>query len=189
MILRMRRTPLFTTFWKGLAVHVPALLRVRVPRQEQKNWCWAAVASGVSEAYTGAAVRQCVIASGVTKKKCCPNGSTACDKAKPLPAALGKNYRDRFTDPAHRTPDFVKSHIDTGYPLGVRIHRRHSGSGHFVVISGYLEVGGELDLYVCDPQYGTREPWRFDSFLRNYEQGGYWHHSYETTGAKRVPAE
>lgn len=160
----------------------PTVLSVLVSEQDRTNWCWAAVGLGVVTAYgTAGSAEQCNVAARVLNKRCCPNGD-GCNEPWPLRCALTPHYANTVDTIGHQIIDYVKKHVDVGHPIAVRVHRRLSGSGHAVVIAGYLETTSENFLWICDPWSGKREPWSFDRFRLRYEQDGVWETSYETKG-------
>ncbi|HKS22754.1 MAG TPA: papain-like cysteine protease family protein [Thermoanaerobaculia bacterium] len=168
---------------------VPTVLRVQVAQQKRTNWCWAAVGLGIAQAYgTTGNPQQCDVAGRVLAPlTCCPYG-VGCNDPHELPPALDALephfVAPAIDDPTHRTVAFIKAQIDDGHPVAVRIHRRHMGSGHFVVVSGYLESPRGDFLWVCDPETGDRKHWPITLFTTNYLQDGFWHVSYRTTGTR-----
>lgn len=190
--------PLLLSPWiKEAAVPKPKILRMKIPEQKQNNWCWAAVSVGIARAYLTSGKTQCGLAttllSTVLKPlKCCPPKTADCDQPiydleKPLEPHHDKTHRPA----AHRTFKFVKDEIDEGNPVAVRIDWGNGGSGHAVVISGYLEdrQGPSGHFYVWDPEWGDRKSWRFERFRDRFEDDGTWDVSYTTTGPSRVPFE
>jgi hypothetical protein len=186
------RVPLFTLQYPRPTVWIKATrLRLIVPSQEGNNWCWAAVAVGVEAAYEGMAECQCAVAARVVGTECCPYGKqTGCDTTQDLPCALGPHTNGLGSrDPSWKTDQFVKEQIVAGAPIAVRIEWSDNGGGHFVVISGYIRVNGNFDVYVCDPEDGSRTPWRLSQFIRTYKGNGSWDISFKTKGTKPVPHE
>lgn len=171
------------------------LLRVAVPEQDRTKWCWAAVGLGVRQAY-GSSVNdeQCDIAYEVLTtigvmldKKCCVD-SDPCNKGADIDLALGPDFVDQQTSKRHRTMRFVKDEISRGHPIAVQI-LRNSGGHHAVVISGYYEANGRPYLWICDPEYGDREPCPFDKFKGNYDdERSVWEISFRTN-SESVPEQ
>jgi hypothetical protein len=177
-------------------VPAPVCLKLTMEKQIGHNTCWAAVAVAIATAYGDGMETQCEVAQRMMPLlDCCPLRGpfieAICDKACELPPALGAHFLRESTDPAEWTPSYVKAQIDAGAPLAVRVRWKDSGdSGHFVVISGYLETGGDLDLYIHDPIDGLRTRWRFQRFLTAYgKKAGEWSIAFETTGTGPVPRE
>jgi len=175
----------------GPALPVPKLLRVAVAKQDQTNWCWAAVSVGVAEAYGTVGKSQCGLASTFIAPHCCPPLRAACDHPFGLELPLAPHHAASVPEHDQRTFQFVKDEIDQGRPIAVRIDRNHGGSGHAVVIGGYLVDASGISghFYICDPQWGDRAPWRFEHFRDSFEQDGVWDISYKTTGPGPVPDE
>jgi hypothetical protein len=164
----------------GPPAPVSRVLDISVMDQMRTNWCWAAVGLAIRVVYkTAGSLRQCHIASEVLGAKCCPQGK-GCNETHRLRAALGIHHVSTLRQPGHQTIDFVREEIDSGNPVCVRIHRRHSGSGHFVVIAGYCVTSIGDFLWVRDPDGGTTRPWAFNQFLLHYLQNGFWHLSFQT---------
>jgi hypothetical protein len=165
-------------------------LKVDLPEQGQDHWCWAAVSIGIAQAYgdTTFETQQCDVASRVLAPlKCCPEGfNDACDVPNPLSSALGSHLSNEFASSA--TFELVKSSIEDGHPIAVRIGWGDGGAGHFVVISGYYEDGITQDVYVCDPYLGGGGiPYDFEEFRDNWQQQGNWTITFQTTGSQPVP--
>ena len=182
MIPDISKAPLFPLPYvaPGPPAPVSKILNVSVEKQKRTNWCWASVGLGVRVAYNSAgSLRQCDIAHDVLGTKCCPHGK-GCNEVRRLPPALGAHYTAMHHQAGHQTIAFVKGEIDAGNPLCVRIHRRHNGSGHFVIIAGYCVTSASTILWVCDPEFGTTQPWMFNEFNLHYLQNGFWHLSFET---------
>jgi|SRR6185436_1483528 len=168
------------------------ILDVKVPRQAQDNWCWAAVSVGIRRAYRGSRMLQCEVASRVLSLVCCRAGTEpACNVQRRLGRALAPYFqRPVLSTPRSRSFDFVKEQIDKGHPIAVRIAWSETGAGHFVVISGYYEDDGIRDVFVCDPFLGGRGiPHPFKQFRNNYNQSGKWDQTYITVpkDGSRVP--
>lgn len=157
------------------------------------HFCWAAVTVAIAEAYGAGGETQCEVADRVLGGKCCATAfsspSSRCDQPLDLPQALGPFCARESREPADRTPEYIKGQIDAGAPVAVRVLWTDSNGGHFVVISGYIEANGHLDLTVLDPTDGLRRVWRYERFVAAYQETGRWDITFETRGANRVPAE
>jgi hypothetical protein len=152
----------------------PGALGVAVDHQEQDNWCWAAVAAGVSRFFSQP-ITQCQVASHTLGDACC-NNPHPCDQPWQLDAALDAvgHYRTW----AQRTLSLgqIAGEIDDGRPLGARI-QWYEGGGHFVVIDGY---DAEANVIVVrDPGDGGKHIMDIDEFTTAYRDGaGRWTHTY-----------
>ncbi|MCU1245149.1 MAG: hypothetical protein JWN02_1059 [Acidobacteria bacterium] len=167
-------------------------LRVKIPAQEKNNWCWAAVAVGICEAYGDPPISQCTVASKAQRFRCCSNPpDTECDSVRPLSPALSLQGYDHFLE--YRLPDrmapllvpsagwsYLTDHIDRGLPIPVRI-AFGSGDheyGHFVVVTGYQIEASGFYLVVRDP---ASDCWRFElrEFISHFLSTGRWNMTYE----------
>jgi hypothetical protein len=176
---------------------VGRVLHMQVERQSQDLWCWAAVALAVAHAYGNMfEAAQCDVAGRVKERPCCPFGRfSACDRTHALSRPLGIHH-DKLTVRPEPDKSFalVKACIDEGRPIAVRIAFSDASSGHFVVITGYCEIGMTQHLWVCDPLTGSRSREGFDSFLNNYKglNVGGWQKTFLTKGVldtDRIPEE
>jgi hypothetical protein len=171
----------------------PPELELSIPGQAQTNWCWAAVAQGVSDYYSNLPMTQCTLVGKVLKVQagtdCCSNGGTSqCNRQWYLHKALETVGCLREVVP--RTPglvplDDVKNEIDAQQPLGVRIEWTRGdarGGGHFVAIAGW-RTGASGDPYVTvkDPWGPATETLPIAEFVNGYgTDAGTWTHSYFT---------
>jgi len=173
------------------------ILKIEVPDQEGQEWCWAAVAVGIARAYNprrqheGRKLEQCQVATQVLRKEtpsivCC-GGNIECDRESELDPALEAVGHLRKPLKGPQTWEFIKSEIDHGRPIAVRIDR--DGKGHFLVITGYGEFSGARYVYYDDPisRRGVRS---VDSFT--IREDGIWTNTYTTKGFRargrqRVP--
>lgn len=162
-------------------------LQINVPLQKQDNWCWAAVAVGVANAYQDPDPEwtfQCNVARRVKNRTCCPAGDfRVCDEPDDLGPAL-KDHHDPTPIPPQngREFSFVKDQINDGVPLAVRVAFPNAEAGHFVVISGYSEDGGIPHLWIFDPATGLEAPHQFDTFKLGYQDLGTWDQTFRTKG-------
>jgi hypothetical protein len=151
-----------------------------VPRQEQTNWCWSAVAKGVA-AHIGAVWQQCDIASLELGQSCCPAGlnSGACNIPWYLDRALMRvgHFGGVFGGVAAFAQLAVE--IAAKRPVGVRIGWA-GGGGHFIAIRGYSIVGPLHLIDVEDPWYAASVA-TYAGLQTAYKGSGTWTHSYWTT--------
>ncbi len=176
----------------GPAVIAQRRLTFRIQRQQQSEWCWAAVAASVEQFFDpdpdpASRLKQCEVADMVLKDKdkmpkpkCCEDPED-CDLPAELEDALKKIYKWRDTldvDPltgakGSLTFEQVKREIDRGRPVCAGI-RWKSGTGHFVVVRGYRVLGsGAQQLYVADPLYPSSLV-DFNEFTVAYYGEGEW---------------
>ena len=148
------------------------VLEVPVRAQEQTLWCWAAVTSGISAAYSHTPLAPCRIAAEVLNHRCCAD-PVPCNQEGALGEALavvgiGSTPREThevgFTDVVHWV-------VGRGLPIGARIQDRSSGAGHFVLIIGCDPKAAKV---VCADPFGTvgfaapRYRMPYETFLRDY---------------------
>ncbi|MFL6464693.1 MAG: C39 family peptidase [Bryobacteraceae bacterium] len=165
----------------------------QIETQEQRNWCWAAVAATVANYFfPGQAIEQCAVATGVQyaqgvpNTNCCPNGSTSvCDIPEALEDALntvnnllGKSLTHHASD-TYLDFKIIRQKIDAGLPICARIRWYGEGErGHFVMIIGYSEspsAGQWVDI--ADPRYeDSTIP--YEQFRSAYWGAGWWDDTY-----------
>jgi hypothetical protein len=141
------------------------LLNFSIQRQQQSEWCWAAVAASIEKFFNPAsAIEQCDIANKVLPKSqrpktdcgCCCEPE-ACDQPAELETALKKIHKWRTTLDKSATVtgtlafDEIVREIDQGRPVCAGISW-NGGGGHFVVLRGYRQLtSGVCQVYVADP--------------------------------------
>lgn len=159
-----------------------------IETQEQKEWCWAAVAATVGQYFfPQSPVRQCQIASevvpGVNGTCCDSTHVSQCDQPAALESALNaltnivQQKLNKTSSDAALSFSEVQSRIDSGLPVCVHISWE-DGNGHFVMISGYAissTSGNWVD--VSDPALGTSFT-PYDEFTNSYLGIGRWDASY-----------
>ena len=148
-------------------------------RQQQPEWCWAAVSTSVVSFFDpGTAWTQCQVAAAEMNSNCCEDGSTSvCNHWWYLDKALIRT--DTFVEmqgaPASGLGP-APAEIRAGRPLAVRI-AWSGGGGHFIVIEGCQRDGNRVAL--DDPWYGASEL-PVNSFRSAYQGNGSWTHYYRT---------
>jgi hypothetical protein len=151
-------------------------LNFAIQKQEQTEWCWAAVSASIRGFYSpGGALRQCeVVNQMLLRQDCCDNPSS-CNTQFNLKLTLEELRHLQQNDPGQ--PDFgrVVTEIDTGQPLAVKI-RWDGGGNHFVVVYGFTDDG---KVHVADPMHPTDSVIvTFNNFV--YKDIGHWDESYFT---------
>ncbi len=152
------------------------VLGASLPQQEERNWCWAAVASGVAS-FFGKTISQCEVASRTLGDDCCA-GRGPCDRPWSLDDAL--HAVDHYRGFAEGTVSLgeVATEIDRSAPLAARIQWKRDGGGHFILIDGY---DADEDLVVVrDPATSEGPQWMpIREVASAYRSGaGYWSHTY-----------
>lgn len=151
--------------------------------QKVEFWCWAAVASSVSQHYSPASqLTQCVVANAVLGTTQCCFNENACNRMATLEGALTRtgNLPPNGVKGAPATPVELRTQIrDARRVVGCGI-RWADTRGHFVVLHGlYLDGNGVVWVTVADPKYGPSE-YPYDSFVSRYRETGRWVVSYAT---------
>lgn len=148
--------------------------------QQQTQWCWAANATSVAAFYDPSTTwTQCgLVNDELGQSTCCSNGgSSACNKPWYLDKALQRvGHLDTWSSGAATFGD-VRTEIDSGRPLGVRIGWS-GGGGHFLMIDGYLDDTTHR-VAVDDPWFGASDI-TYATLVSSYQGSGSWTHSYET---------
>ncbi len=170
-----------------------AELKLAMPGQAQTNWCWAAVAHGISTFYGGSTPSQCALVGQVLKIQpgtdCCSNGGTSrCNRQWYLHKALEtvQCLRDVVQRADGLIPlDDVKNELAADQPLGIRVEWTRGeaqGGGHFVAISGWQTgASGAPYVTVQDPWGPATEVLPVEEFANAYGTDlGKWTHSYFT---------
>jgi hypothetical protein len=156
------------------------VLSVPVMAQELRLWCWAAIASGVSQLVGSPQfLRQCDVATRVVGQACCSTPAS-CNVPRDLDAAI--NAIPMSCSVNGRLPfSTLVFQIETlRRPVGLRMLNRFDFTAHFVLITG------------CDPAVQTvisTDPWgtvgaaapRYRvnfATLENYGGWGMWTHSF-----------
>lgn len=156
------------------------VLSVPVMAQELRLWCWAAIASGVSQLPGSPGfLRQCDVATRVIGLSCC-TAPAACNQTRALDAAILAIPMSCFPTGPLDFGTLADRIAVARRPVGVRLLNRLDGSAHFVLITG------------CDAAVQTvisTDPWdtpglpapRYRmhfSALGNYGGWGVWTHSF-----------
>ena len=164
----------------------PTQLGFAMQRQQQDNWCWAAVAVSVSDFYIPPSPwTQCRIADAeLDQAICCHDGaSAACNQWWYLNRALDRTTHLVNWDEGMISLKAITHEIDNGRPVGVRVEWA-GGGGHFVVVAGYqLDPGGGHTIAVFDPwpASGDTLAQAWDTFAGQYLGTGRWTHTYYTS--------
>lgn len=162
----------------------PNPLPLAVPKQDGKNWCWAAVAMGIGDLFNvpGLPSQQCEFVTRVFRLppgRCCADPkSRECDLPGALDSALFEIdcYRPIVNGTVNLA--FVQSEIAGGRPIGVRV-RRTDGSAHFMAMSGWWMGGsGEPWVRLHDPWERTIDDMPLAALHSSAK--GVWTHSYPT---------
>jgi Papain-like cysteine protease AvrRpt2 len=144
-----------------------------VPHQEQTNWCWAAVTSGVSKYYSPPGLSQGTIASAELHADCEHNGaSPECDKQWSLQFSLqNSGYLQRFVNTTIPFSDIQAEIGASSRPVCCQVLFA-LGSRHFMAIEGFiLAADGTQYLKILDPYYPPSTI-TYDLFRTGYRSPG-----------------
>jgi len=162
------------------------LLPCNLTKQEKTEWCWVAVAQAVDRAHK-VEETQCNLARALIPTTCGTECSTdECNSPQPLANLL--KVRQRLVEPilGRIKFDAIKAQIEDKALVCARLDR--PPNGHFVVICGYSESGGQK-IAIIDPSPDVAsgpQSHDYTQFLIRYdtEDGGKWDQTYLT---KRPP--
>lgn len=167
------------------------MLGVPLKRQEQTEWCWAAVTAGIAEHHNNArSWQQCELANEVLdpapEVNCCEVGSSdTCNRSGELPPAMKLTGNYVETTGSISFGDVMRQ-IDQGRPIICHIEWE-GGSKHFVVIDGYSTDDNDEFVWIKDPSRLDpieAEPYSHWELRKDGYQGqGKWMHSVYTKPA------
>lgn len=131
--------------------------RVNIPvqRQQQTNWCWAAVAVSIADFY-GAAPTQCAfVNTRLGRTDCCGAGAAGpCNQTHSGRDAIDALGHLADWDASRPGQALIRAEIDANRPMAVRVEWA-GGGAHLLVVDGYLE---NFDFVaVDDPWFGTAD--------------------------------
>jgi hypothetical protein len=149
-----------------------------IQKQDQSEWCWAAVALSIEKYFNSkATLTQREIAQKVLETKSSATDYSNDVVAWNVPAKLSDALRviGRLRgNPAGRVRfEEISQEIDARRPVCARIEWQGEGS-HFVVITGYEVLrSGARHVAVADPQY-PGSMMDFEEFQDSYHGDGKW---------------
>jgi hypothetical protein len=134
--------------------------KFKIFKQEESNWCWAAVTQSVKKVLDGPTIKQCRIVERTRhpdRPNCC-NDHDSCDEAFFTNLALDEFNNLREFIKTHLSLDGIKSEIPEGTsnnarPIGCGVSDGEKG-GHAVVIFGWQEFINRVKLHVGEPKSG-----------------------------------
>ena len=153
-------------------------------KQEQSNWCWAAVAVSVSHFFDVESLwEQCsLVNAALAQKTCCANGATrTCNRPWYLDRALRRTSNIHTWRSGSMSFADLAEQLAHGSPVGVRIGWK-GGGGHFVVVGKCSDREDRQFVVAHDPWSGT-STCEYQEFKNNYKGSGRWTHTYLTKQA------
>lgn len=157
-------------------------LRMKMPRQSQPLWCWAAVAAALHNFYVGASGpvwTQCRVAGRVLGVHSCCQAPADCNQARGLRQVLVALNMHRSDIEGPTNGATVVREIDSKRPLAARV-LWDGDVGHFVLIAGYQRLGDDLRVVIEDPQTGTGTAMLSAIQRVGGYRGARWTHTYFT---------
>jgi hypothetical protein len=130
-----------------------------VERQEQSQWCWAAVAVSVARHFDSASRwRQCTVVNAeLNQTSCCDDGgSPSCGRPWYLDRALATVAHLHAVRSGALDFSEAYAEVVANQPPCMRIGWA-GGGGHFVAVVGVRQAGGDRFLRIGDPLHGTVE--------------------------------
>ena len=159
-------------------------LTVKEQSQQQTEWCWDASSLSIHAYYDPDSTwTQCAFAGRkIGRSDCCTHpGSDVCNQPNYPDEALTLLGNFAGLAGALAMPA-VKTEIDAGRPVSVRIGWSEGG-GHNPVIVGYRSDSGGDWVAVADPWYGPSDV-RLATFSTAYQGSGSWTDTYRTRSAR-----
>lgn len=158
-------------------------LSVQLMAQDQTSWCWAAIASAMSEYTLATSKAQCEIVGEVTNDAACcahpEQHNTTADLDNVL-NSLGISC-EAFLSSRFEYTDVRPRIVDARRPVGARIVDNQNGQAHYVLIVGCDD--DDRSIVSADP-WGTpgtpapRYRMPFDQLKNNYGGWGWCSHMF-----------
>ena len=145
--------------------------------QEQKVWCWLAVAVSVERHYSPQVqITQGKLANILLYRNDCDGGTPAasCLTEGNVVSALQHFGRFDSITKSHCTFSTVATEVYVEFPLVVRIRWKGTQLRHVVVIHGFKELGPQRWVFVSDPDRVGIEQVSYDDMKDSYNGNGEW---------------
>jgi hypothetical protein len=132
-------------------------LALTIQAQEEKNWCWLAVAGSVSNFFTGVQWQQCSLAQSLIASlppgtTCCPTPTpTDCDAQGDPSQALNHVKHSRGSKANLAPFSDIANEIGKGNPVAVGLAYSNNNSSHVVLIINAWTVNGQDMVKIADP--------------------------------------
>lgn len=157
-------------------------LNLQMDRQDQTEWCWAAVSFSLDRFYDPAtALSQCKVAAQVLGSNCCED-KAICNE--PLDLAIVLREINRLEQEIRRPidSDTLSDLIESKKPIAVGI-AWFAGGAHFVVIDGWDKESNMVSVRDPDRTRGDTCI-DLDEFTGNYANAGLWRFTYLTSNER-----
>lgn len=167
----------FVTGYAGAAPAI-AVTSLKIERQLQSEWCWAATSVSVAHYYdANSPWTQCKMVNAQKgRSDCCQHGnSSACNQPGYLDQALDTCGHLSEWNEGKTSIGSMLSKLGVNNPVGIRV-AWGGGGAHFI-----FAFGAELPntVLVDDPIYGP-SVLPYDTLANDYRGSGSWSHSYYT---------
>jgi hypothetical protein len=144
-----------------------------LPRQEQSNWCWAAVAVALHDYFKSQHLDQCSLVQAVrapTAVDCCTHPSDSrCNAISAISSALAEIGISRRSEPPQPQGTLafhtIREDLERDRPLICLMSGVGAQGDHYVIIVGCFLRNGVPWLLVDDPAEGVRREVRFSHFF------------------------
>jgi hypothetical protein len=163
----------FPLVWRRLAF--------TMQRQQQTNWCWAAVAASTAVFYNAATTwTQCGVANSLLSfSDCCGRGGPGhCNVGAKVTGALSAVGHFDSWQNGTLTYAQIAAQIDANRPPAIRIVWS-GGGAHFISVIGYLAESSSEFVAVDDPFFGPSDI-SVAALTSSYQTTGSWVESTRT---------
>ena len=153
------------------------LLNIAPQHQETSFWCWAAIASMLSNAFHSPR-SQCQIAGVYLNKNCC-SSPVSCYQSATLDEVL-ERFEFSFPETCigrEISYEGLKVEIGRNCPLAIRITDDDEFS-HYVLLIGFSESDATKQVGYIDPRTGVIRFSDYGNLARAIQHGCRWSHTY-----------
>jgi hypothetical protein len=152
------------------------ILSITPQLQKTDYWCWATIASMLSEAYHHP-MSQCQVAGAYLHKDCCTD-EVSCYQSAELNTVLTHFEFSNENDYVGNAVSFeyLKYEVDHNKPVAIRV--TDGGFSHYVLLVGYSEMDASKMVNVIDPRYGTVSSKNFNDLANAIYPDSEWSHTY-----------
>ncbi|WAJ28455.1 hypothetical protein [Antarcticirhabdus aurantiaca] len=154
-----------------------------IEKQELSNWCWVSALQSISNYGAETYWSQREVAAEILKDDECLHHPDKFDEPRNIRSDLEEMGGMSLHLDRALTEYGVRLRVD-GQSLAVCLIGWGNGTYHYVLVSGWDEIGGDLFLHVCDPAHGggpARVPYS-DLLLSYNERNVDWVQSTIVTG-------
>lgn len=156
----------------------------KIQKQQQSEWCWAAVAVSIDKYFNPAStLKQCqLVNSALNSNNDACKTPTYSNQTFEVANALQIVNRLRLSLPGALSFDQLRQEIDAGRPVCAAI-AWDSGGGHAVIVDAYKVLpSGACQVHVSDPLNPSSFV-DFEEFSKRYYGDGVWKETALTRGS------